>query len=440
MENNKITVFGAGYVGLVTAICLAELGNDVCSVDIDQKKIAKLQSGIPHIYERDLDKLLQKNLATKRINFTTDLIQGVKHGDYLFIAVGTPSNADGSANLQYVYEVAETIGQNLEKYCIIINKSTVPVGTGDKVNEIVESALTRRSRKIDFDIVSNPEFLKQGDAIQDFMHSDRIIIGYNNARAREKMRDLYKSLNTNIVSMDILSAELTKYAANTFLAARISFMNAIAGLAEKVGADVESIRQGISTDPRVGPYFLYAGCGYGGSCFPKDVKALIKTSEKYESNAELFKSIENINEQQKRLLVTKMMEYFKGNLQNKTIALWGLAFKPNTDDMREAPSLIILEELWQNGAKVKAYDPIAMDEARKIFGKRDDFLLCPTATTTLENADALVIVTEWNEFLKPDFNLIKQKLKNAVIFDGRNIYSPAEMAKLGIKYYCIGRT
>lgn len=436
----KITIFGTGYVGLVTGICLAELGNNVCCVDVNPEKIAMLQSGKSPIYERGMDELLTKNIAAKHISFTTDLVQGAKYGDYLFIAVGTPSADDGAANLEYVYDVATVIGKNIDHYAVVVNKSTVPVGTGDKVRAIIAKAIAARDAKIDFDVVSNPEFLKQGDAIQDFMHSDRVIIGADSRRALEKMYSLYAPLNSRIVDMDIRSAELSKYAANAFLASRISFMNEIALLSEKMGADVERVRIGIGTDPRVGPYFLHPGCGYGGSCFPKDVKALIKMAQDYGCNPELFQSIEKINERQKHILLEKIAQHFGKDLSGKVVALWGLAFKPNTDDMREAPSRVMLEEFWKKGITVQAYDPVAQSEARRIYGARPDFVLCQTATETLKGADFLVIVTEWDEFKNPDFNQLKKKLKNAVIFDGRNMYDPALMAELEIKYYCIGRS
>lgn len=435
----KITVFGTGYVGLVTGVCLSELGNDVLCVDIDYNKIALLKNGKSPIYERGMDDLLHKNMLLKRLSFTTDVVEGVKHGEYLFVAVGTPSAPDGSADLKYVFSVVDSIGQHLDKYCVVVNKSTVVVGTADKVRDIISSALSKRGLNIEFDVVSNPEFLKQGEAIEDFMHSDRIIIGADNQRAFDKMHLLYETLDTCIVNMDVRSSELTKYAANAFLATRISFMNDIALLSEKMGADVEKVRMGIGTDPRVGRYFLKAGCGYGGSCFPKDVKALLKMSRDLGYEAELFASVEAINERQKNILVSKMEKYFNGELNGKTIALWGLAFKPHTDDMRDAPSKTLLECLWKSGVRVNAYDPIAMNEARRIYGLRKDFFLCDSALDALDNADALVIVTEWEEFLDPNFTLIKSKLKNKVIFDGRNLYDPNKIESLGIDYYCIGR-
>lgn len=436
---HNITVFGTGYVGLVTGICFAEIGNKVICVDNDEKKIAMLNKGCSPIYERGLDELLLKNMENGNISFTTDAKAGVSHGDYLFIAVGTPSAENGSANLEYVFAVAETIGEYMVKDAVVVDKSTVPVGTGDKVREIVKKALQKRKVSFDFDVVSNPEFLKQGDAIADFMHSDRVIIGAEDKDTFKKMCALYEPLKTLIVTMDLRSAELSKYAANAFLATRISFMNEIAFLCETLGADVENVRKGIATDPRVGPYFLHAGCGYGGSCFPKDVKALIKMAKDCGCTPDLFQSVEAINERQKNILFTKMKEYFKGDFKGKRIALWGLAFKPHTDDMREAPSRKLLQTLWEHGVSVQAYDPVAMQEAERIFGKRKDLVYCDSMTQTLEGADALVIVTEWDEFKKPNFDLLKKKLKYPVIFDGRNIFDPEKIVKLGFKYYCVGR-
>lgn len=436
---NSITVFGTGYVGLVTGICLAELGYSVCCIDVVPEKIAMLKEGKSPIYERGMDELLKNNIAAGRIKFTTDAVEGIKHGDFIFIAVGTPSAPDGSADLRYVFEVAESIGKHLDHNAIVVNKSTVPVGTGDKVRSIISEALQERKSNITFDVVSNPEFLKQGDAIQDFMRSDRIIVGANTKEALNKMQELYKPLNARIVTMDIRSAELSKYAANAFLASRISFMNDIACLAEKLGADVEAIRQGVATDPRIGPHFLLPGCGYGGSCFPKDVKALIKMAEEQALDGKLFRAIENINDKQKKLLFKRLEKHFKGDLKGKVVALWGLAFKPHTDDMRDAPSRTLLELLWRSGVKVQAYDPVAMQEAKRIYGDRPDFLLCNDAISALQNADLLMIVTEWDEFRKFDLDTIKKTLKNNLIFDGRNIYDPEQMQKLGFDYYCIGR-
>jgi UDPglucose 6-dehydrogenase len=435
----RITVFGTGYVGLVTGICLAEIGHDVVCVDTNVDKIAMLKNGKSPIYERGLDELLTKNIAAKRIEFTTDAVSGIKHGEYLFIAVGTPSSNDGSADLQYVYAVASSIGQNLDHAAIIVNKSTVPVGTGDKVKAILKKELTKRGLNLDFDVVSNPEFLKQGDAIKDFMKSDRIIIGAENEDTLKRMHLLYEPLKAKIISMNVRSAELSKYAANAFLATKISFINEIAQFAEKFGADVFSIREGIGSDPRIGLDFLHAGCGYGGSCFPKDVSALIWMAREYGMETPLFDAVESINLRQKHLIFNQLKKYFANDLEGKVIALWGLAFKPNTDDMRDAPSKVLLESLWRAGVKVQGYDPVATPEARRIYGERNDFNLCKTAVETLENADALIIVTEWDEFRHADFNLIKAKLHNPVIFDGRNLFEPQLVKSMGIDYYCIGR-
>lgn len=434
----KISVFGTGYVGLVTGVCLAELGNDVVCVDTNTKIVEMLKAGKSPIYERGMDELLANNIKKKRIHFTSDSIAGVKHGDYIFIAVGTPSSKDGFADLQYVYEVAKTIGQNLNHNAIIVNKSTVPIGTGDQVKSIIQKELTKRKKRIKFEVVSNPEFLKQGDAIQDFMKSDRVIIGAEDKKALSAMHKLYAPLNAQIISMDLRSAELSKYAANAFLATKISFINEVAQFAEQFGANIDHIRLGIGTDPRIGMHFLQAGCGYGGSCFPKDVLALIWMAREYGMETPLFNAVESINMRQKHLLFNRLKKYF-GDLEGKTIAVWGLAFKPHTDDMRAAPSRVLLESLWRAGATVRAYDPVAMKRAQEIYGDRSDFILCQSKNAALEKADALVIVTEWDEFRKPNFAIIKKKLKNKVIFDGRNLFDPSVMKKRGFEYYCIGR-
>ncbi|CAL7962984.1 UDP-glucose 6-dehydrogenase [Gammaproteobacteria bacterium] len=435
----KITIFGTGYVGLVTGVCLAEIGHDVICVDTSSEKIAMLENGKSPIYENGLDELLAKNIAAKRIEFTSDATRGIKHGEYLFIAVGTPSLNDGSADLQYVYAVAKSIGQNLDHAAVIVNKSTVPVGTGDRVRAILTKEFTKRRLSLEFDVVSNPEFLKQGDAIKDFMKSDRIIIGAESENTLKRMHLLYEPLKVKVISMNVRSAELSKYAANAFLATKISFMNEIAQFSEKFGADISSIRVGIGSDPRIGMDFLYAGCGYGGSCFPKDVSALIWMAREYGIETPLFNAVESINLRQKHLIFNRLKKYFGDDLEGKVIALWGLAFKPNTDDMRDAPSKVLLESLWRVGIKVQAYDPVAMAEAKRLYGERGDFILCKTAADTLENADALIIVTEWDEFRQADFNLIKTKLHHQVIFDGRNLFEPQRMNSLGIDYYCVGR-
>lgn len=435
----KITIFGTGYVGLVTGVCLAEIGHDVICVDTSADKIAMLKSGKSPIYERGLDELLAKNIAAKKVEFTVDAVYGIKQSEYLFIAVGTPSSNDGSADLQYVYAVAKSIGQNLDHAAVIVNKSTVPVGTGDKVRAIITKELAKRGLNLEFDVVSNPEFLKQGDAIKDFMKSDRIIIGAENENTLKRMHLLYEPLKAKIISMNVRSAELSKYAANAFLATKISFMNELAQFSEKFGADISSIRLGIGSDPRIGMDFLYAGCGYGGSCFPKDVSALIWMAREYGIETPLFNAVESINLRQKHLIFNRLKKYFDNDLEDKVIALWGLAFKPNTDDMRDAPSKVLLESLWRVGIKVQAYDPVAMAEAKRIYGERSGFTLCETAADALENADALIIVTEWDEFREPDFNLIKAKLRHPAIFDGRNLFESQAIKSLGIDYYCIGR-
>lgn len=435
----KITVFGTGYVGLVTGVCLAEIGHDVICVDTNTDKINMLKNAKSPIYERGLDELLAKNIAAKKIEFTTDAIYGIKQSEYLFIAVGTPSSNDGSADLQYVYAVAKSIGQNLDHAAVIVNKSTVPVGTGDKVRAILTKEFAKRGVNFEFDVVSNPEFLKQGDAIKDFMQSDRIIIGAENENTLKRMHLLYEPLKAKVISMNVRSAELSKYAANAFLATKISFINEIAQFSEKFGADVFSIREGIGSDTRIGMDFLHAGCGYGGSCFPKDVSALIWMAREHGIETPLFNAVESINLRQKHLIFNQLKKYFGDDLEGKVIALWGLAFKPNTDDMRDAPSKVLLESLWRAGIKVQAYDPVAMAEAKRIYGEHADFVLCKNTAETLENADALIIVTEWDEFRRPDFNLIKSKLHHPVIFDGRNLFEPSMIKSLGFDYYCIGR-
>jgi len=438
----NITIFGTGYVGLITGVCLADIGHHVICVDIDADKIQALQQGQAPIYEPGLTELLARNIAAKRISFTTDSVQGIQHAKVQFIAVGTPEGENGAADLQYVYAVAKSLGQYLDRDSVIVNKSTVPVGTADQVREIIQSGLAERNQHISFSMVSNPEFLKQGDAINDFIQGARIVVGSDNEKAQATMQLLYKPLidkGQEFIAMNIRSAELTKYAANAFLANKISFINEISRLAGKVGADIDNIRIGIGSDPRIGKYFLQAGCGYGGSCFPKDVKALINIAEFYQCATPILNAVEIINNKQKQILFQGLQKYFANNLRGKTIALWGLAFKPNTDDMREASSLVLLESLWQAGSKVQAYDPVAMPMAKRLYATREDFILCDCVEDTLKNADALVIVTEWNDFKTPDFALIKQQLSNPVIFDGRNLFDPQAMLQLGIDYYSIGR-
>lgn len=438
----KLTIFGSGYVGLVTGTCLAQVGNDVICVDIDQHKIDRLNAGDVPIYEPGLDDMIAANVKSGRLRFTTDIKEGVEHGLFQFIAVGTPPDEDGSADLQYVLAVAKSIGENMNEYRVVINKSTVPVGTGDKVRATLQSALDKRGANIEFDIVSNPEFLKEGAALDDFMKPDRIVVGTDNPRTTELLRALYAPFNRQterLVVMDIRSAELTKYAANSLLATKISFMNELANVAEKLGADIEKVRIGIGSDPRIGYHFIYPGCGYGGSCFPKDVMALARTAGENDYDAELLNAVEAVNNRQKHRLFKKIHTHFGGNLKGKTFALWGLAFKPNTDDMRAAPSRTLMEALWNAGATVKAFDPVAMEECQRIYSDQTGLTLCESQSDTLTNADALVIVTEWNVFRSPDFDHIKQSLTSPVIFDGRNLYEPDFMASKGIEYYAIGR-
>ena len=439
----KVTVFGSGYVGLVTGVCLAEVGNDVLCIDIDQQKIENLKKGIIPIYEPGLDALVIDNQQAGRLNFTTDIAEAVSHGVFQFIAVGTPPDEDGAADLQYVLAVAQSIGENMHDYRIVIDKSTVPVGTADKVKETMLQVQAKRGVAIDFDVVSNPEFLKEGAAIADFMKPDRIIVGTDNPRTAELLKALYAPFNRSherVIIMDVRSAELTKYAANAMLATKISFINELANLAELLGADIEQVRNGIGSDSRIGYSFIYPGCGYGGSCFPKDVKALERTAQQMGYKAELLNAVENVNDRQKQVLFNKIVRHYDGDLQGKTFALWGLAFKPKTDDMREAPSRVILEALINAGAAVRAFDPEAMVEANRIYGDRQGLTLVETAEEALQGAHALIVVTEWKNFWSPDFELIKNTLKDAVIFDGRNLYQPELLKKQGIVYYGIGRS
>jgi UDPglucose 6-dehydrogenase len=438
----KLSVFGSGYVGLVTGACLAEVGNEVVCIDIDESKIERLNRGEVPIFEPGLEAVVKRNMEQQRLSFTTDVDHAVEHGLFQFIAVGTPPDEDGSADLQYVKAVARSIGERMTQYRIVVNKSTVPVGTADLVRDTVNEALAARGVALEFDVVSNPEFLKEGAAIEDFMKPDRVIVGTDNPRTTELLRVLYAPFNRNhdrMVCMDIRSAELTKYAANAMLATKISFMNELANLAERLGADIEKVRVGIGSDPRIGYHFIYPGCGYGGSCFPKDVKALERTARDVDYSAQLLKAVEDVNDRQKQRLFDKIDAHFGGDLRGKTFALWGLAFKPNTDDMREAPSRVVMESLWAAGAKVRAFDPVAMDEAARIYGTRPDLTLCEKLDETLTAADALVIVTEWNVFRSPDFERIKTSLSTPVVFDGRNLYNPSMMKSLGITYYAIGR-
>lgn len=438
----KITVIGSGYVGLVSAVCLAELGNDVVCMDVDARKIAILQQGGVPIYEPDLDGLIKSNVDAGRLRFTTDVAESVAHGLVQMIAVGTPSGEDGSADLQYVIAAARNVGRNMTEYKVIVDKSTVPVGTADKVKQAVQEELDKRGIKSSFSVVSNPEFLKEGAAIDDFNRPDRIVIGADDEDAIHVMRDMYAPFQRNhdkLMVMDIKSAELTKYAANAMLATRISFMNELANLAELVGADIEHVRKGIGSDQRIGYHFLYAGCGYGGSCFPKDIRALQRTGEEYGMPMKLLETVEQVNHVQKSVLLNKITQRFGDDLTGKHFALWGLAFKPGTDDMREASSRVVLEGLWARGATVAAYDPVAMKETQHIYGERSDMVYAKDPLDALQDAEALVIVTEWKAFKSPDFNAIKLRLKQPVIFDGRNLFEPSSVSALGIEYQGIGR-
>jgi len=438
----KVTIYGSGYVGLVTGACLAQVGNDVLCVDIDPEKIGMLIKGKSPIYEPGLSEMIVANQSAGRLNFTLDPAEGVAHGLFQFIAVGTPPDEDGSADLQHVLAVARSIGQHLDDYRIVVNKSTVPVGTADRVRAEVQGELDKRGSAAEFDVVSNPEFLKEGAAIEDFMRPDRVVIGTDNPRTTELLRALYTPFNRSherIIAMDIRSAELTKYAANSLLATKISFMNELSNIAERLGADIEQVRVGIGSDPRIGYQFIYPGAGYGGSCFPKDVRALERTAQANGYTAELLHAVEAVNFRQKEKLFEKISTHYAGKLEGKTFALWGLAFKPNTDDMREASSRVLMEALWDQGARVRAFDPEACEETARIYGEREDLALCESPESALAGADALVVITEWNLFRSPDFERIRSTLKAPVIFDGRNLYDPAFLAKQGFTYYSIGR-
>lgn len=440
----RVTIFGSGYVGLVTGTCLADVGNDVLCVDVDARKIELLKQGVVPIHEPGLAEMVTRNVEAGRLQFTTDTVLGVNYGEIQCIAVGTPPDEDGSADLQYVLQVATTIGQHMDSYKLIMDKSTVPVGTASTVRHTVQQVLDQRGVNYQFDVVSNPEFLKEGAAIDDFMKPDRIVIGIEaeHSYPEELMRELYSPFNRNhdkLITMDIRSAELTKYAANAMLATKISFMNEIATIAERVGADIEQVRIGIGSDPRIGFHFIYPGIGYGGSCFPKDVQALKRTAQQLGLTPKVLEAVEAINYQQRSLFFEKIQQHFENNLQGRRFALWGLTFKPNTDDMRDAPSRTLMELLWQHGTTVQVYDPKGMAETKRIYGERADLILCDKPETALHAADALIIATEWRVFRSPNFNLIKEMLKNPVIFDGRNIYEPQRMKKLGFTYYAIGR-
>ncbi len=438
----KITVVGAGYVGLVSGACLAEMGNDVLCVDVDASRIATLREGGMPIYEPGLKELIARNAAAGRLHFTNDVEQGVHFGTIQFIAVGTPPDEDGAADMQYVLAAARNIGRSMNDYKLVVDKSTVPVGTADRVRAAIAEELQRRNADIPFSVVSNPEFLKEGAAVDDFMRPDRIIVGADDDRAIHLMSALYAPFQRNhdkLVVMDIRSAELTKYAANAMLATRISFMNELAQLAERVGADIELVRKGIGSDPRIGRHFLYAGCGYGGSCFPKDVKALVRSGAEAGLELQVLDAVERANERQKQVLSEKIVKRFGEDLRGRRFAVWGLAFKPDTDDMREAPSRVLLDDLLRRGAEVVAHDPVAMKEARRVFGPLEGLMYADTPLEAAEGADALVIVTEWKAFRSPDFDRLRSLLKHPVIIDGRNVLEPALAREAGFEYLPIGR-
>ena len=438
----KITVIGTGYVGLVTGTCLAEMGNSVLCLDVDPRKIEILKGGGIPIYEPGLEDMVKRNVAAGRLHFTTDIEESVAFGTIQFIAVGTPPDEDGSADLQYVVAAARNIGRHMQDYRLVVDKSTVPVGTADKVRAALAEELHKRRANIPFSVASNPEFLKEGAAVEDFMKPDRIVVGTDDERATHLLRELYAPFQRSrerLIVMDIRSAELTKYAANAMLATRISFMNELAVLAEKLGADIEHVRQGIGSDPRIGYHFLYAGCGYGGSCFPKDVQALRRTAQENGIPLRVLDAVEDANEAQKQLLLNKLVARLGNDLQGRRFALWGLAFKPNTDDMREAPSRVLMEALWARGAQVVAHDPAAMHETHRIYGDHPQLTLVDEPMQALDGADALLIVTEWKVFRSPDFDEVKTRLKQPLIFDGRNLYEPSVVREHGIEYFPIGR-
>lgn len=437
----NIAIVGTGYVGLVTGACFADTGVNVTCVDVDEKKIAELKQGKMPIYEPGLDELVTKNYAAGRLHFTTSLEEVLNEQDIIFSAVGTPPDEDGSADLKYVLQVARTIGRNLNKYVVVVTKSTVPVGTAVKIRDVINEELGKRGVKIDFDVASNPEFLKEGSAIKDFMSPDRVVVGVDSERAKRLLTRLYKPfllVNFRVIFMDIPSAEMTKYAANSMLATRISFMNDIANLCEKVGADVNMVRDGIGSDARIGRRFLYAGCGYGGSCFPKDVKALVKTADDYGYSMEVLKAVERVNERQKALLFTKLQKAFGTTpLSGHTVTLWGLAFKPETDDMRESTALVMIHLLSEAGCKIRVYDPIAMDECKRRVG--DAVTYCRDMYDAVEGSEALLLLTEWKQFRLPDWQKVKDRMKRPLMIDGRNIFDAQEMTDMGFDYHCIGR-
>ena len=439
----KITIYGSGYVGLVTGALIADVGNDVLCVDVDETKVANLKKGIIPIFEPGLDDVIKRNVEAERLDFTTDMDKAVAHSEVQFIAVGTPPGEDGSADMQYVAAVAKTIADRMTDRKIVVNKSTVPVGTGDMVEQVIADGLKSRSQSLPYSVVSNPEFLKEGAAIEDFMKPDRIVIGTDDEYATEVMRELYAPFCRNrrdrLVFMSRKSSELTKYAANSLLATKISFMNELSNIADRLGADIEDVRVGIGSDPRIGYHFIYPGCGYGGSCFPKDVKALIATARENNYEAQLLQSVDAVNDRQKHVLFEKLMKHFDNKIEGKKFAVWGLSFKPNTDDLREAPSRVLIESIFENGGTVRAYDPVAMNEMRHFYPNEKRLELVGTALDTLEGCDALLINTEWREFRSPNFDTLKKSLNLPLVIDGRNLYEPDHMLELGITYDCIGR-
>ncbi|RFC63954.1 MULTISPECIES: UDP-glucose dehydrogenase family protein [Mesorhizobium] len=438
----QLTIFGTGYVGLVTAACLSDVGHNVACIDIDASRIAALNEGKIPIYEPGLKELVIRNAEAKRLSFSTDSAHGVRHGEIIFIAVGTPAMEDGSADVRYVQAVADTIGKHIESYKVIVNKSTVPVGSAEMVDARIRAVLNARGSNVEFDVCSNPEFLKEGSAVEDFMRPARIIVGTSSQRVREAMQECYAPYNRNhdkLMTMDVRAAELTKYAANAMLATKISFMNEIANIAEHLGADIEQVRRGIGSDPRIGYHFIYPGAGYGGSCFPKDVRALAKVAHDHGHQPELLDAVESVNERQKDQLFAKLSLALDGEIKGRRIAVWGLAFKPNTDDMREAPSRALLESIWAAGGTVSAFDPESMDETRKIYGERADLVLAKNADEAAKGADALVICTEWKQFRVADFEWLRQNLRNPIIVDGRNLYDPERVRQQGLLYLAIGR-
>lgn len=439
----KISIIGTGYVGLVTGACFSDVGNQVMCIDNDAAKIEKLSNGYIPIYEPGLDALVESGLAQGRLQFRTDVEVAVAHAEVIFIAVGTPPGEDGAADLSYVLQVASSIGQYITEPIVIVTKSTVPVGTAAKVRNVIQDEITKRGLAIEFSVASNPEFLKEGAAIDDFMKPDRVVLGADDERTVDLMRALYAPFNRNrdrLIVMDIPSAELTKYAANALLATKISFMNELSNIAESLGADIEAVRQGIGSDPRIGYHFIYPGCGYGGSCFPKDVQALQRTASEYGYNARILQAVEDVNHDQKKVLLNKVIAHFGEDLSDKKVAIWGLAFKPNTDDMREAPSVVVINGLLEHGAKVSAYDPVAVEEAQSFFSNDADITFHEHLYSATEDVDALIIVTEWKAFRSPDFTRLKQQMRTPIIFDGRNIYEPSQMNELGFRYFGIGRS